>query len=301
MSVSSMTGFAREGGVTVFNDKKQCSWFFELKSVNGKSLDVKTKLPSFLEGLSMFIKNEAVNYFARGCISAYLEVDFNKSGEIAFNEELLKQLVSKAIAIYDENNEKLSRPSISEMFAVKGVVEVADNVLSEDETAQLINDLQKGLKNACDALLLARQAEGEKICLALKEILNKISIDVAKIEQKADVLPEKLKEKLSAQIKELLSSDIQVSEDRLAQEVCLYVARADIREEIDRLKAHIQTALNLLDSGEPVGRRLDFLCQELNREANTTCSKSCDIEITNLGMELKTLIEQFREQVQNME
>lgn len=301
MSVSSMTGFAREGGVTVFNDKKQCSWFFELKSVNGKSLDVKTKLPSFLEGLSMFIKNEAVNYFARGSISAYLEVDFNKSGEIAFNEELLKQLVSKAIAIYDENNEKLSRPSISEMFAVKGVVEVADNVLSEDETAQLINDLQKGFKNACDALLLARQAEGEKICLALKEILNKISIDVAKIEQKADVLPEKLKEKLSAQIKELLSSDIQVSEDRLAQEVCLYVARADIREEIDRLKAHIQTALNLLDSGEPVGRRLDFLCQELNREANTTCSKSCDIEITNLGMELKTLIEQFREQVQNME
>lgn len=301
MSVSSMTGFAREGGVTVFNDKKQCSWFFELKSVNGKSLDVKTKLPSFLEGLSMFIKNEAVSYFARGSISAYLEVDFNKSGEIAFNEELLKQLVSKAIAIYDENNEKLSRPSISEMFAVKGVVEVADNVLSEDETAQLINDLQKGFKNACDALLLARQAEGEKICLALKEILNKISIDVAKIEQKADVLPEKLKEKLSAQIKELLSSDIQVSEDRLAQEVCLYVARADIREEIDRLKAHIQTALNLLDSGEPVGRRLDFLCQELNREANTTCSKSCDIEITNLGMELKTLIEQFREQVQNME
>lgn len=301
MSVSSMTGFAREGGVTVFNDKKQCSWFFELKSVNGKSLDVKTKLPSFLEGLSMFIKNEAVNYFARGSISAYLEVDFNKSGEIAFNEELLKQLVSKAIAIYDENNEKLSRPSISEMFAVKGVVEVADNVLTEDETAQLINDLQKGFKNACDALLLARQAEGEKICLALKEILNKISIDVAKIEQKADVLPEKLKEKLSAQIKELLSSDIQVSEDRLAQEVCLYVARADIREEIDRLKAHIQTALNLLDSGEPVGRRLDFLCQELNREANTTCSKSCDIEITNLGMELKTLIEQFREQVQNME
>ena len=301
MSVSSMTGFAREGGVTVFNDKKQCSWFFELKSVNGKSLDVKTKLPSFLESLSMFIKNEAVNYFARGSISAYLEVDFNKSGEIAFNEELLKQLVSKAIAIYDEKKEKLSRPSISEMFAVKGVVEVADNVLTEDETAQLINDLQKGFKNACDALLLARQAEGEKICLALKEILNKISIDVAKIEQKADVLPEKLKEKLSAQIKELLSSDIQVSEDRLAQEVCLYVARADIREEIDRLKAHIQTALNLLDSGEPVGRRLDFLCQELNREANTTCSKSCDIEITNLGMELKTLIEQFREQVQNME
>lgn len=301
MSVSSMTGFARENGVTVFNDKKQCSWFFELKSVNGKSLDVKTKLPSYVDSLSMFVKNEAANYFARGSLSVYLEVDFNNSSEIAFNEELLKQLVSKAIAVYEKNNEKLSRPSISEMFAIKGVVEVADNVLSEDETVLLINDLQKGFKNACDALLLVRQAEGEKICLALKEILNKISADVGKIEQKAEILPQKLKERLLAQIKELLSSDIQVSEDRLAQEVCLYVARADIREEIDRLKAHIQTAFNLLDSGEAVGRRLDFLCQELNREANTTCSKSCDIEITNLGMELKTLIEQFREQVQNME
>lgn len=301
MSVSSMTGFARENGVTVFNDKKQCSWFFELKSVNGKSLDVKTKLPSYVDSLSMFVKNEAANYFARGSLSVYLEVDFDKNNEIVFNEELLKQLVEKAIKIYEENSDKLSKPSVSEMLALKGVAEVADNDLNEDETALLINDLQNGFQKACDALLLARQAEGEKICLALKDILNKISVNVSKIEQKAETLPQMLKERLMAQIKELLGSEVQVSEDRLAQEVCLYVARADIREEIDRLKAHIQTAFNLLDSGEAVGRRLDFLCQELNREANTTCSKSCDIEITNLGMELKTLIEQFREQVQNME
>lgn len=122
-----------------------------------------------------------------------------------------------------------------------------------------------------------------------------------KIEIVAEILPQKLKERLKGQIKELLDADCQISEDRLVQEVCLYVARADIREEIDRLKAHVKTARQLLSSGEAVGRRLDFLCQELNREANTTCSKSCDIEITNLGMELKMLIEQFREQVQNME
>ena len=98
-----------------------------------------------------------------------------------------------------------------------------------------------------------------------------------------------------------MDNNIQISEERLAQEAVLYVAKADVQEEIDRLKAHIKTAQNLLASNEPVGRRLDFLCQELNREANTTCSKSCDIELTNYGMDLKTLIEQFREQVQNIE
>ena len=173
--------------------------------------------------------------------------------------------------------------------------------MSEDEESRLLEDLKEGFVNACNRLLQDRRAEGEKIARALTDILDKIAIRVEKIEIVAEILPQKLKERLKGQIKELLDADCQISEDRLVQEVCLYVARADIREEIDRLKAHVKTARQLLSSGEAVGRRLDFLCQELNREANTTCSKSCDIEITNLGMELKMLIEQFREQVQNME
>ena len=146
-----------------------------------------------------------------------------------------------------------------------------------------------------------RQAEGEKMKAALLDILDKIANIVAKVEGIAESQPERLKEKLLAQIASLLEPSNQISEERLAQEVALYVAKADIREEIDRLKAHLVTAQNLLNSGEAVGRRLDFLCQELNREANTTCSKSSEIDLTNLGMSLKTLIEQFREQVQNIE
>ena len=123
---------------------------------------------------------------------------------------------------------------------------------------------------------------------------------VDEIEQIAVTLPLKMKEKLNEQVKQW-AEGVEVSEDRLAQELVLYVTKADIREEVDRLQAHIKTAQNLLNEDGGVGRRLDFLCQELNREANTTCSKSCDIELTNLGMKLKALIEQFREQVQNIE
>ena len=130
--------------------------------------------------------------------------------------------------------------------------------------------------------------------------MEKISAIVQRLEDIANSQPEKIKKKLDEQIKQWLG-DANINEDRLAQEVVLYVTRADVREEIDRLKAHIQTAAELLNSSEAVGRRLDFLCQELNREANTTCSKSSDVEQTALGMELKALIEQFREQIQNIE
>lgn len=300
MSVSSMTGFARTDGATVF-EKKRCDWFFELKSVNGKSLDVKTKLPFRLESLSMFVKNKAAEYFSRGCLSVYLETGFDGETGVKINEELLSKLAERAVAVYEKYPEQMKKPSPGEILAVKGVVETVDDELSEDEESRLLEDLKKGFVNACNRLLQDRRAEGEKIARALTDILDKIAIRVEKIEIVAEILPQKLKERLKGQIKELLDADCQISEDRLVQEVCLYVARADIREEIDRLKAHVKTARQLLSSGEAVGRRLDFLCQELNREANTTCSKSCDIEITNLGMELKTLIEQFREQVQNME
>ena len=124
---------------------------------------------------------------------------------------------------------------------------------------------------------------------------------VSKVDEIAQNLPARLKDKLQQQIALWLEPSNQISEERLAQEVVLYVTKADIQEEIDRLKAHIKTAGELLNNGGNIGRRLDFLCQELNRESNTICSKSAEIELTNCGMELKALIEQFREQVQNIE
>ena len=142
--------------------------------------------------------------------------------------------------------------------------------------------------------------EGDKIRLVLKDILSNIELVVRDVENLAIGLPCKLKERLNSLLKQY-NGDISVTEDRIAQEIVLLITRADIKEEIDRLKTHIKSAYVLLESKDAVGRRLDFLCQELNREANTTCSKAADIAITNLGMELKALIEQFREQVQNIE
>ena len=181
------------------------------------------------------------------------------------------------------------------------MVEVEDAALDEEETAALVGKLSESFSKACLKLKSDREAEGVKIRKALLDILDNIATIVARVEDIAKAQPERLKAKLQEQIAALLEPSNQISEERLAQEVALYVARADIQEEIDRLKAHIKTARDLLSSNEAVGRRLDFLCQELNREANTTCSKSGEIELTNLGMELKTLIEQFREQVQNIE
>ena len=228
-------------------------------------------------------------------------LNFVPQGRGKINEDLLNTLTTKAIELYQSHTDVLQKPTTSELLAIKGVCETEDVSLSEEETDILVKTLLASFDEACQKLQHDRKEEGEKIRQALLDILQNIAVVVAKIDAFAKTQPEKLKNRLQVQLDLLLDPTNPVSEERLAQEVALYVARADIQEEIDRLKAHILTAQNLLSSNEPVGRRLDFLCQELNREANTTCSKSCDIELTNYGMDLKTLIEQFREQVQNIE
>ncbi len=302
LSISSMTGFARESGEYNF-EKTAFSWFWEIKSVNNKSIDVKLKMPGWLDSqLSLFCKNEAARNFARGSFGVYLDIRAsNETPEVKINDELLQKLAAKAIELYDTFDGKLQKPSTTELLGLKGVVEVEDAALDEEETAALVGKLSESFSKACLKLKSDREAEGVKIRKALLDILDNIATIVARVEDIAKAQPERLKAKLQEQIAALLEPSNQISEERLAQEVALYVARADIQEEIDRLKAHIKTARDLLSSNEAVGRRLDFLCQELNREANTTCSKSGEIELTNLGMELKTLIEQFREQVQNIE
>lgn len=302
LSLSSMTGFARDSGEIGF-DKANLSWFWEVKSVNGKALDIKTKMPPSIEGaLSVLVKNLAAKYFSRGNMSVYLDLRAdNSNAEVKINNELLQALALKAIELYESYGDKLQKPSATELMALKGVVEVEDHNLNEEETEVLQQVLLKSFEQACRRLQKDRCDEGGKMQTALLDIINKVASIVEKVERIAVKQPEKIKAKLQTQINELIKSSSQISEDRLAQEVVLYVAKADIQEEIDRLNAHIKTAKDLLNSDEAVGRRLDFLCQELNREANTTCSKSSEIELTNLGMELKTLIEQFREQVQNIE
>lgn len=299
MSISSMTGFSRQNGSLEF-ENLGLSWYFELKSVNGKSLEVKVRTPSWLEAVSQNIKSSAGKYFSRGNISVYLDISSSKVFQsVKINDDLLNLFTQKALELC-ENYTSLNKPTAGELLSIKGVVELEESRLSEEEIATLQEALIASFEEACKFLQKDRANEGEKLKKALADILNKIEKTVAEIERVAVFQPAKLKEKIEAQIKSLTET-VGVSEERIAQEVVLLALKADVKEEIDRLKIHLKTAEEMLSSSEPVGRRLDFLCQELNREANTTCSKSSDVEMTNLGMMLKTLIEQFREQVQNVE
>lgn len=301
MSLASMTGFARQDGALA-EGKHQLSWVWEIKSVNGKSLEIKTKLPQAWEELSMPLKNLTAKYLTRGSIGILLDMkDARGNAGIKINGALLDELMKQAIMLYQGHSDILQKPSSSDLLKLKGVIEEEDSSLTEEEQSLLKSELLASFEKACHKMVEDRRREGAAIQTALGNILKEIDDNVHRLAEIAVSLPVRQKVKLAEQVKQWMEPGQQLSEDRLAQEIVLWVTRADIREEIDRLKAHLKTARQLLDSHEPVGRRLDFLCQELNREANTTCSKSGEIELTNLGMNLKALIEQFREQVQNIE
>lgn len=299
MNISSMTGFARiqgqcEIGENIF------SWAFEIKSVNGKNLDFKTKLPSTLEFIAPDLRNIAQKYFERGNISVNLEIKSeNNNRDLKINDDLLARLFEISQTFCQKNN--IQTPTMGELLNINGIIEIEKKSLTDEQTNELCQNLLIGFEKCCANLQNDRQREGEKIASALHTLLDKITLIVDSIIAKSADLPTRIAQKLKQQIADFCEENISVSEERLAQEIVLLVNRADIREETDRLQAHIKTAKELLASGQAIGRRLDFLCQELNREANTTCSKAADIEIINLGMDLKATIEQFREQVQNME
>ena len=294
-----MTGFGRSNGQCKIGDMV-VDWAFEMKSVNGKNFDFKAKLPPVSEFMSADLRNIAQKYFERGTISVNLDIK-NENGNTEFkvNEDLLKKLADFSVSFGRDNN--LEAPTMGELLNVAGVIEVEKKTLSDEQNAVLCAELLQGFEKCCLELQNDRRREGEKIAAVLQNLLGKIKNTVAQIAATAEDLPERIADKLRQQIADFLGENAGVSEERLAQEIVFLVNRADIREEIDRLQTHIKTAEELLQSGNSVGRRLDFLCQELNREANTTCSKAADVEIVNCGMELKATIEQLREQVQNME
>lgn len=295
MNIFSMTGFARTSGHCELGETS-FDWTCELKSVNAKNFDFKIKLPYEMEQFSNSFKSTAQKYFDRGTFSAYIELCFEKNSKnIKVNQELLDMLLNIASQM-----KKVAQPTAGELLAIPGVVEQENFSFDEEKIAQIANVLQSGFEDCCKKLQNSRLTEGEKIGVALNVLLQKIKVIVDKIEVIAQKEPQKIAEHLKKQINDFLAENT-VSEERLAQEIVFLVNRADIREEIDRLKTHITTAEELLSQGKNVGRRLDFLCQEFNREANTTCSKAWEVEIVNLAMELKTIIEQLREQVQNVE
>jgi uncharacterized protein (TIGR00255 family) len=298
LTVSSMTGFARADG-----DYAGWHWSWETKSVNSKALDVRVRMPSGHERLELPSRAAASKRFKRGSINMVLTLARSPKPEEANKHQVNRVLLDHLVAVAQEYKADgaVGAVQIDGLLGIHGVVEKIEEAESETDQAQRHACILKSLDEALDALLENRQAEGEKLFDILSSQLDAIVKCVDGAAGVNSLRVETKKSRLQAQLREILDASPPVAEERLAQELAMLAVKADITEELDRLGAHITAARDLMADGGAVGRRLDFLCQELNREANTVCSKSGDYELTQHGLELKALIEQFREQVQNLE
>jgi uncharacterized protein (TIGR00255 family) len=294
MTLKSMTGFGRSAGV-----HDETTWHWEVRSVNGRGLELRFRLPSGLEGLEIKARSLAQEMLARG--NCTLNLTFRReNGELAIrlNEAALSQAL--AAAKRAQGLTQKEAPSLDTLLGMRGVVEVVEGEESEEAHAKLEDALLKGLGIALGQLVAARKAEGARLTTVMANQLSQIT-DLVERRRFPARQPVAIMQRLREQIARLMESSSGLDPERLHQEALLLAAKADIQEELDRLRSHVTAAQDLLAQDQPVGRRLEFLAQEFNREANTICSKASDIEISRAGLELKTVIDQLREQVQNIE
>jgi uncharacterized protein (TIGR00255 family) len=296
LTLSSMTGFARAEGV--FADWR---WSWEVKSVNGRSLDIRVRMPYGHERLELAVREAASKRFKRGSLNMVLNLARESNAETDAAYQVNGELLAHLIAVAREHMPADAPVEIETLMNVRGVIEKVEEAESESDEAARHAAILKGLGEALDALAENRRTEGAKLDAILGGQLDGITGIVAAAAASESLRPEAKKAWLAGKLQELLDADPPVTEERLAQELALLATKGDVTEELDRLGAHIEAARALMAEDGAVGRRLDFLCQELNREANTVCSKSGDVDLTKHGLELKALIEQFREQVQNVE
>jgi uncharacterized protein (TIGR00255 family) len=294
MALVSMTGFAEgQGG------RDGARWRWEAKSVNGRGLDLRLRMPPGFDGIEPAARMLAGERFKRGSIQATLTLE-GPEGERGLRIDPVA--LASAVRIAREVAAETGLPAarVDGLLALKGVIVQDEAVLADSDRAQRDAAILETLAATFDTLSRARRAEGAKLAVVLLAQIADIEKLTVAAGELAASQPQALRDKLAAQLKDLLEPGT-VAEDRLAQEIALLALRADVREELDRLAAHVQEARTLIDSGAAVGRKLDFLAQEFNREANTLCSKSSDIALTRTGLALKAAIDQFREQAQNVE
>ena len=298
MTVASMTGFARVTG-----EHGTWQWAWEVKSVNARSLDVRMRTPPGHDRLEMAAREAVGKRFKRGAFNLSLALQRDESGQnerpTQINRALLDQLVEEAQRY--GGRVAADPPRIETLLGIRGVVEVVEPLEDEESVSARLNAMRTSLDAALDALGETRAQEGAHLNKVLAERLDELDGLQQDASDTESARPEKRMAHLREQVSELLDAAPALSEERLAQEVALLVSKGDIREELDRLAAHVTSARELLDEGGAIGRRLDFLCQEMTREANTICSKSSDVDLTRVGLAMKATIEQFREQVQNVE
>lgn len=296
MALISMTGFARADGA-----HGAARWHWELRSVNGKGFDVRFRLPQGFEAMEAACREALAAQVKRGNVQASLTLDrAGDAGTLRLNEQALRVALDAVIRLQSEI--ELMPPRPEGILALKGVLEVVEQEAEDEEARDAMQAaVLASFKAAAMALAAARAEEGRKLEVLLAEQVSRIETLTAQAAASPAASLEAMRVRLKNQVSELLAASPALNEERLNAEAALLATKADVREEIDRLGAHISQARDLFKGKEPAGRRLDFLTQEFNREANTLCSKAADVALTRIGLELKAVIDQLKEQVQNVE
>jgi len=295
MALSSMTGFARGHGVA-----GPYAWAWELKSVNSKGLDLKLRLPPGWDAIEPGVRKAASSVLARGSVFANLTVSREGAPPVVrVNEPVLAAVLATLKNL--SGKVEAAPPTLDGILSLKGVIEVSEAEENEAERQAAETAIVAGFGAALENLAAMRRTEGA----ALGQVLLSRLAEIAALTARAEAAPgrkaEAIKARLTEQVATLLEASQRFDPDRLHQEAIMLASKIDIREELDRLAAHVAQGRALIEGGGPIGRKLDFLAQELNRESNTLCAKANDLELTNIGLELKVVVEQFREQVQNLE
>lgn len=295
MGLQSMTGFGRS---TAEHEGAAIAW--ELKSVNGKALEARLRLPPGLERLEQPVRQAIQRRFSRGNIQAGLTVSRAAlTAQPVVNEEFLKDLAGLALRLQEQFG---TAPATADgLLALRGVLDTPDTVEDEEARAAFDAAVLAALDAGLDALEAARRDEGVALGRLLLGHLDTVEALTLRAEADPSREPAAIRARLAEQVRLLLDAAAPLDEARLHMEAAFLATRADIREEIDRLKTHVASGRALLAAGGPAGRKLDFLSQEFNRESNTLCSKSNAASVTAIGLDLKAVVDQFREQVQNLE
>ena len=295
MTIKSMTGFARTEGAL-----GTTRWAWEIRAVNGRNLDLRLRLPPGFDALEPRVREISTAKFQRGSIQIGLNVKREEGvTAIRLNEQVLAQVVAAAARVREMTG--AAPVTVEGLLNIKGVLEAVEAGDDEDEVERRSAALIVSFQEAVDGVVAARASEG----LRLRRVLLDQVEEVARLTQAIEINPnrstEAIKGRMADQVARLVDASSTLDPARLYQEAILVATKADVEEELKRLAVHVAAARELLNATNGVGRKLDFLAQEFNREANTVCSKAGDASVTALGLSLKTVIEQFREQVQNIE
>lgn len=290
-----MTGFAR-----VAENMDDFNWVWELRSVNGKGLDLRLRLPSGFDRLEATIRKIAGKSLGRGNVQISLNLNWENRQTIPVVNQAALDLVTRSIEKIDTEH-KTSPSTAAQILSLRGVMELSEPEIPADILASLDKKITDSFQVAVKELVSARKLEGDALYTIMSGHLEKIATLTGNVENDPSRSPQAIRARLETHLEKYDLSALDLDKDRMHQEAVVLAAKADLREELDRLTAHVDAGRQLLEAKAPVGRKLEFLAQEFNRESNTLCSKSNAVSVTEMGLELKLVIDQFREQVLNVE